>query len=230
MMVTLTSDIIRDAYRESNLIAIGREPTGAQNEEALRFINRVVPSVFGNELGENLETLYGYDLRGECRLENVRLVLTQPEDVTVTLPDTFRDGVQFAVIDPRNLLDDNTLTIKGQSSTVGIENEIELTPDDLPAHFFYRADLGRWIKTSSLQETDEWPFPTEFDDMFVITLALRLNPRYNIQSQAESFSMLKRTMTQFRARYRQSKEVPIGNSLYWNNLHYQDFLTGRLRW
>src|SRR3546814_13330053 len=55
--MTLVSQIITDSFRKSNLIAIGTTPTAAQQTEALRYLNRMVKSVFGDEVGEPLTAL-----------------------------------------------------------------------------------------------------------------------------------------------------------------------------
>src|SRR3546814_16812570 len=56
--MTLVSQIITDSFRKSNLIAIGTTPTAAQQTEALRYLNRMVKSVFGDEVGETLTALH----------------------------------------------------------------------------------------------------------------------------------------------------------------------------
>ena len=52
--MTTVSQIILDAFRESNLIRIGASPTVAEETEALRLFNRYVSSLFSIEMGENL--------------------------------------------------------------------------------------------------------------------------------------------------------------------------------
>jgi hypothetical protein len=49
--LTLVSEIITDAFRQSNLVAVGTTPTTEETTEALRYLNRIVKSVFGNEAG-----------------------------------------------------------------------------------------------------------------------------------------------------------------------------------
>ena len=51
--MTLVSEIISDAFRLSNITRVGGSPTSDQETEALRYLNRIVKSVFGNEAGEN---------------------------------------------------------------------------------------------------------------------------------------------------------------------------------
>lgn len=53
--MTTCSSLITDAYRESNLIPVGKTPTAAEQAEALTRLNALVASVFGEEMGENLQ-------------------------------------------------------------------------------------------------------------------------------------------------------------------------------
>ena len=55
--MTTVSQLITDAYRESNLIAVNSSPTSPEQTEALRLLNRVVKSLFGNEMGDPLDTI-----------------------------------------------------------------------------------------------------------------------------------------------------------------------------
>jgi len=206
-MVTLVSDIIRDAYRESNLISIGTEPSGAQRQEAIRFINRLIPSVLGHEGGESLSPVYvssGDDLDNG---DNVRLIFDHSAPLTITLPDVYQDGVRFAFIDPKGLLSAYPVTILGGKNQIEGESSLTLNTAGDSKSYLYRGDIGNWQKLSPVEETDVWPFPIEFDDMFIIYIAFRLNPRYNIASQSESLLTLKRSEGQFRSRYKQAREM-----------------------
>lgn len=53
--MTLVSDIITQSLRESNLVAVGEEPTTAEADEALTRLNSIILSVLGNEIGYILE-------------------------------------------------------------------------------------------------------------------------------------------------------------------------------
>lgn len=52
--MTIASSIIQSAYREGNLIPVGKSPSAAEAIEALERLNRYVKGVYGNEMGENL--------------------------------------------------------------------------------------------------------------------------------------------------------------------------------
>lgn len=52
--MTTATDLIQAAYREGNLIPAGKQPTTAEQTEALALLNRFVNGIFGFEMGENL--------------------------------------------------------------------------------------------------------------------------------------------------------------------------------
>lgn len=220
-MVTLVSDIIRDAYRESNLIAISTEPSGAQRQEALRLLNRLLASVFGNEEGEQLIPLPigsnginrpagfpGYQnvptTTDWVVPPNVRLVLNVTQATEVWLTPTPMDGARFAITDHSGNLATFPLTIRGNGANVSGAPTSVINTNGVNIEYMYRADRGSWTIVTPIVETDEWPFPPEFDDMFIVGLAMRLNPRSNIATAQESLLIYRRSLSQFRARYRQA--------------------------
>lgn len=52
--MTLVSQLITDAYREGNLIAVGKTPTTDEKTEALGRFNSFMLGLYGYDLGENL--------------------------------------------------------------------------------------------------------------------------------------------------------------------------------
>lgn len=223
--MTLVSDIIRDAYRESNLIAIGTEPSGAQNDEALRLLNRFVASVYGNEAGERLQPLVigrnniekpsGYPwynttpFEGDwCIPQDARLILNLEEALTVYLDPNPQDGQRFAVQDKSGNLSTYNLTIEGNGRTITGDNSLVLDEDNSNTQYIYEQNSGDWRLISPLVETDTFPFASEFEDFFVIGLTLRLNPRNDVQIDGQSMESFKRYYRQFAARYSQTVETP----------------------
>lgn len=53
--MTLAVNIITAAFREGNLIPVGKSPTASQTSEALDKLNRLVMGILGHKMGENLE-------------------------------------------------------------------------------------------------------------------------------------------------------------------------------
>lgn len=221
--MTLVSQIITDAFRMSNLIAIGTTPTADEQTEALRYLNRIVKSVFGNEAGEQLIALplgdrnisrpSGYPWWGENPgndwfvPKNVRLVLNLDNDVSVYLHPAPDDGSRFAVTDPSETLATNSLTVYGNGSRIENALSITLVTNGADTEWFYRADLANWAKYAPLVSGDTFPFPEEFDDFFIGMLAMRINPSYAAVIDEQSSMMLSRSKSQLRSRYAQHTPV-----------------------
>lgn len=221
--MTTVSDIIRDAYRESNINAINVSPTASQQEEALRLLNRIVSSAYGNEAGEELQPLdlgannisrpQGYpwvspeEIANWFIPENTRLMLNLEADTMLYLPPLPEDGARLSVVDKSGNLATNTLTLVGNGRTIESATSLTLSTNSYSADWFYRGDTGNWTKVSPLIQTDTFPFPTDFDDYFVIALALRLNPRNGAALDPQSQAMYTTGKSRFRARYRQTQFV-----------------------
>ena len=97
-------------------------------------------------------------------------------------------------------LNGNGRDIEGASSLV-------LNVNGDTRQWVYRSDTGNWTKITNLLSTDQLPFPSEFDDYFIISLATRINPRYGQSLSPENIEALKRTKSQLRARYRSTKSI-----------------------
>ena len=48
--MTTVSQIITDAYQYNNIVALAVIPNAAEQAKALRYLNRIFRSIFGNEL------------------------------------------------------------------------------------------------------------------------------------------------------------------------------------
>jgi len=128
--VTLISSIIADAYREGNLIAIGRDPSDAQVTEGLRLLNQLFSAVFGDEAGEALRDwplgTYGQEtpdtsLTVQQRAHpniNRRLLALNEEAVTVYLTPGPQDGSRMGISDPFGRLATYPVTLAGPTETV----------------------------------------------------------------------------------------------------------------
>lgn len=227
--MTLVSSIIYDAYRETNINPIGKAPSDAEYTEGLRRLQAIVWSVYGNEAGEPLAPFplgrneinspagypwYQNNLPGNYFMpvdKRIMANLTGPAYINFhPKPD---DGARMGLIDVSHNLSVYPLTIYGNGRSIEGEDTQEYTTDGLIRAWFYRGDLGDWVVVSDLALTSEMPFPQEFDDMFIIMLAARINPRYGQTLDDASKQMLSRTRTQFRARYSQTIFTPVDVTL-----------------
>jgi len=225
--MTTVTEIINDAFRQSNLVAAGGSPTAPQSTEALRYLNRIVKSVFGTEVGEALSAIpigggnisrpsgypwYGDTPDGDWVVpKNVRVVLNLENSLDLYLHPEPNDGTRFALADAASNLGTNALTVYGNGRTIEGSTSVTFNTDGETGEWFYRQDTANWAKYAPLAELDTFPFPEEFDDYFITMLALRINPSYGTMLDNQSAEVMRRSKTQLRARYNQN--VPVRSDL-----------------
>lgn len=225
--MTTVSSIISDAFRLTNLTAVGKSPTTDQQTEALRHLNRIVKSVFGYEVGEELVTLPigrnnisqpsdwpGYNTTPDSNWivpKNVRLQFNLAEPVQLYLHPAPDDGSRFSVVDASGNLATYNVTFNGNGSRIEGASTLVLNTNSITGDWFYRADQGNWVKLSPLLIDDTFPFPEEFDDFFIMLLAMRLNPSYGKALAPEAQELFNRSRSMFRARYAQY--IPVMSDL-----------------
>lgn len=216
----LVSDLIKSAYRETNLIALGVAPTTNQAAEALPLFNSIVASTMGFEAGDELVDLsYGGDYDRSTYTSpwvphNTRLVLNLDSATTLQLDPEPYEGQRLAFVDVGNNLATYPLTLDGNGRSIEGAATLVLNTSGSNRQWIYRADTGSWTKIQPLVAADTVPFPIEFDDYFMTMLAMRLNSRYGQALSAESLNALRRTKTILRARYRrQALDLPTDPGL-----------------
>lgn len=215
-MTVTVSQIITEAYRESNNIPVGTTPTTNEQNEAVLIFNRLVKSMFGNEAGDafetvnignnnvNLNTVYNYvvtPVNGWFPPVNSRLVFNNTVAQTIYLNPYPMDGERFAVQDASGNLSTYPVTLVGNGRTIDGSNTAVLNTNGLKREWFFRADLGDWQQVSDLTLASTLPFPTEFEDLFILGLALRINPRNGTPIDGQSVETYKRLRSLFKARY-----------------------------
>jgi hypothetical protein len=207
--MTLVSSIIKDAYRESNLIAKAATPTNVQIEEALNRLNPMLLSTIGYEAGEGFED---YNVGGDYDTSytftyylpaNARLYLNLTEAKAYDLDPTPYEGQRLSVVDVGSNLATYNVVLSGNGRLIEGAATLTLNTDDLTREWMYRGDTGNWVRIGNLVSADHLPFPSEFDDYFITMLAMRLNPRHGVAMPAETVAYLKRIKNVLRARYAQ---------------------------
>ena len=216
--MTLVSDIIQQAYRESNLIALGATVSSNQETEALKRLNVLVLSVLGQEAGVKFTDIpVGDGNVSDAGLAvaswdedtplpaNSRVVANLEGATTLYLPPNPEDGARLAVTDASENLATYNLTLNGNGRLIESATTAVLSTSGLARQWLYRADAGDWKLVTDFVAADEFPFPPEFDDYFITLLAMRLNPRYGRTLGEESAAALAKARTAFRNRYRQTQ-------------------------
>jgi hypothetical protein len=132
------------------------------------------------------------------------------------------DGARMGIVDISNNFDTNPLTIYGNGRNIeGEPSMVYDTPGEV-RQWIYREDLGNWVTVIPLDPNGQMPYPPEFDDMFIILLASRLNPRYGQIMHPASVETLKSAMSKFSARYKQSdSQQPSEDGLLYLTNYYR---------
>lgn len=224
--MTTARDIVVGAFREGNLVPVGSEPTEAEIGEGLSRFNNLLVSFFGVEIGESLsdwefpnthrgrlytpETYSPGDLHHHradsvsptCPNPNTRILVLGAG--TVNLPEKPTDGARMAVA----VLAPVEVTFDAGNRMIEGVPALTLPPEQgVQREWFYRADLGDWIRIQPLGEDDESPLPAIFDDFLIAGLAIRLAPRYSNQPGVATVATFSRMKAVAAARYRQRTAV-----------------------
>lgn len=213
--MTLVSSIITDAYRETNLTPMAGSPSSAQTTEGLARLNNIILTSLGYEANDQLRELnVGGDYDQSEYLsswapDNVRLVLNLSTATTVTLSPKPYDGQRFAIVDVAGNLATYNLTIDANGRNIEGGSTVVISTNSTSKQWMYRADTGNWVVIASLASSDEMPFPSEFDDYFILMLAYRINPRYGQELTTESADRLRSMRSRLRARYGRKDVVAV---------------------
>jgi hypothetical protein len=235
--VTLISSILFDAYRENNIVPINAALTVNQTAEALRLLNSLFTSVYGDEAGEALQDwpLGNFDRESpaynlaetEYAINrptiNKRLIAVNEETKTVYFTLYPQDGARMGLIDPFGRLAAFPVTLDANGRTIEGAGSLVIATNGTFAEWFYRADLGDWVRLTSKAVDDEMPFPSDFDNFFITLLALRLNPRYGRTMDAQSAEIFKSEKRKFVARYIQSMPLDILDDISWPFMSTQSY-------
>lgn len=225
------SEIVVQAFREGNFTAVGEEPTPEEIAEAIPRLRLLIDKLFGFEIGEAYRDWYvpsdftiiaplrsPYSPTGDISVasgeswkyppSNVRLLVKTTEARTVVLPANPADGARLQFLNIASSAVNITLNGNGHL----IENAASLVDTVTNLHtrkWFYRADLGDWIRLESIvDENSTTPLPAEFDDMLVCGLAMRLQPRFGTPIDQTTVACYVDMLKRLKKRYRQSEEMP----------------------
>lgn len=213
--MSLVRYIIIDGLRESNLIGLGEEGDAAQGAESLRLLDRLVASVFGNEVGENFQDWVFPPVNGWVQPFNyippdTRLVMGANAGARSFMVNPYpENGDRVQLVDAGSGFSSNHVTmIPGPATFAGSSGNFTASTNGFNRTWIYRADISDWTQVSPLDPAGEFPFPQAFDDAFIGLLAARLSPRYQQAMSAESKASLDRSVRQLRAAYSRTRLEP----------------------
>jgi len=237
--MTLVSEILVAAYRESNYTAVGATPTADEQTEALALLQSLMGSVFPMVVGTKLKPWYfPWPQKNAARAANYpaapgdsgitppNSTETPPANVRLMMKNTAEQRVYFQYQPQDGALMEyvdigHTATVildaNGQLfETTGSDTEITIT-SDFPAsrnptrRWIYRADVGSWVELTTLTLVDEMAFPIWFDDYFITALAIRLAPRFGNEPRQTTIMRYTDMNVFLRGQYEQMGIVMVGS-------------------
>jgi hypothetical protein len=227
--MTTISELVKQAMREGNLIALSTDLTDDEQSEAITLLNRFLDSLYGSELGEFTQdwpvppthtSPVAARQPQQPRSEeapsdvwpyppgNVNIVLNLVSDTTIYMPQTPQDGARMTFANAGDGAT-YTLTVDGNGRKVNGADTVTATPAVFASQqWLYRADLGDWVALSILGADDESPLPAVYDDLLALGTFIRLAPRYGRSMSSESAVTYKRILMRFKNQYRQTVDMP----------------------
>lgn len=227
--MTIASEIVKQAFREINLKAIGAALTPAEAVEGLALLNAYLSSLFSFEIGEpnfswpvapatTSPTPARFPLFPAVEdlpddvfpfpPSNVNILITLFQDTTIFLNQDPDDGAQMRFINlmgvtPLKLIvDGNGRFIKGAPILSQTADTIDKT------RLFYRADLGDWTEVVKLTDATESPLQEQYDTLLSIGTAARLATRFGRSLSREQDAEQKRLLRKLKTQYRQNTPAP----------------------
>ncbi len=227
-MSTEVREIIVQAFRDGNFVAVGEGTTAEELLEAVPRLNNFISSLFGIELGEALREWYApqswnpaaplrYPLTpdgsGATSADpwiyppaNVRLLVKIADPRTIYFPASPNDGARMAYADAGST---GALTLHGNGRMIEGAASLLMNPATMNGRkWLYRADLGNWIELRRLASMDAVPLPEEFDDLLVTGLIIRLASRYQTPADPTVIERHGDMLGRLKKRYKQSERMP----------------------
>lgn len=213
--MTTLSQITNRAYRESQILSIDTEPTAEQTSEAVTILQGIIarhtqpPTLtvwLGNitdvkpQKGGILPDFTPY-VENIALPQGVYLNCYVTQSYEIMLPPSPGDGARITVRDVSGSFATYPLTLDGNGNFVNGSATDELNTNSQVKSYMFRRDLADWTVVSDLAAGSSMPYPEEFDDMFVIELAMRLNPRYGSTISDVSAEMYRDMRSRFKSRY-----------------------------
>lgn len=158
-------------------------------------------------------------LAGSALPQDIYLNCNLSEPQTVLFPPNPGDGARISIIDYGPSFATNNLTLVGNGNRINDEEQVVLSDDFQNISFMYRRDLADWLQVVNLGLTSQSPYPAEFDDLFVIELALRINPRYGSQIDSLTAEIYREIKARFMSRYQKRPSAASPDKIFRTDLH-----------
>ena len=224
-------ELVTQAYRQENLVAVGQTPTTAQMTEGVARFNSIWRSLFGRKFGEKLLLwpvppnptvseardwpLLPRDISVPADAwpypqQNSMLQVAIDGATTIYLKQMPSDGARMGLVNIGTSFATNPLTINGNGFLIDGAASLTLSAAlTAPLFWFFRQDLGDWRRVTTLVAADNSPLPDDFDDFWRCAVAMALCPMYGKSPQAMTVQTFKDGLSYGVGRYAQ--EMPAAN-------------------
>jgi len=152
--------------------------------------------------------------------------------VKAFFPEAPQDGSRMGLVQASGAGDGGVggavLTLDGNGRTIQTSNTKTYSAPVTASQWLYRADLGDWVLVADMVLTDQMPFPSELDDLWICMLAIRMAPRFGKVVAKETELVATSMLKKFKARYRQAANTTYNSSDIPRSL--QSTISGRWFW
>lgn len=201
-MATL-NDIVAGAAEDLSLTVGGGSLTASDQAVILSCLQDVLARLPEYGAGRKLVER---TTEASITLAEDQRVICVVSGLTITLPDSPRDGARASVIP---ITGTATVTptcrkIEGSAASVTVS---------LPTVWAYRADLADWVKVTALVGADDSPWPGECDSALRHITAKMAAPKFEAQIGAELAVQIIEDETFLRAKYARPGNVDFSQVL-----------------
>ena len=234
--MTLISEILTQAYREGNLIAVGTSETAAEQTEALARLNSLYSSWIDQALGElvfdwlippntntaplieeNPRDPYAPNIATPFTIQppaNSRIVSQITEETTVYFPQFPSNGARMAVSDAGSTAAIN-LILNGNGRKIESAVSVTIVPATVGfRQWMYRADTANWVRMADFVAGDSSPLPSpDFDDLLICGLSIRLAPRTGTDPHDVTVATFQRMLRKLKTTYKQAVFTPASQRI-----------------
>lgn len=214
----LIKDIIKQAYYEGAVIALGAEPSDLEYSIALERLNSLVLSLFGTEIATTPDiqavdgTIKNYFTVPEV---DTTYIIHMSGAFKLNLPiEGIYDGCTVRAVQLGTAT--STLTVISEPFMIGndfsatYQYEVGQKPT---SHFwFFRADIASWYYLTTLTLDAESPLPPEFNDFLICWLSTRLSAVNGADPRQGTLNALNAGMQKLKVRYSSTKDITFDES------------------
>lgn len=229
--MTTISTLVNAAFRESGITAVGTLPDANESAEATTLLINYIASLYNDEIGEflipyNVGTNgITYSPSSDQQYSTViktesRLVCNLSGPMTLYFPPVPQDGSIIAVVDSLGNFATNPLTLNGNGRMINGSPTAVLNTNNANITYLFDGTTSAWSTiVLPASGSDSSPFNTKYDDMLIIWLAMRINPRYGADTHPETVAVFNRLNKQFKRRYNHNEEVHSEYGIVWLPSH-----------